>query len=100
MIWKSENFKHRLSVRNARSSIGNNQTSPLVAISPATLDMNDQNRDAKRLLEKHRLHLGLYARLSKKLQVTPSYISHVANGKRNNPKIMAALLAELRKLEQ
>jgi hypothetical protein len=31
--------------------------------------------------------------------MTPSYISRVANGKRENPKIMAVLLRELRKLQ-
>lgn len=62
--------------------------------------MNEQAKDAQPLLEKHRLHLGLYVRLSKKLQVTPGYISHVASGKRNNPKIMAALVKELRKLQE
>lgn len=62
--------------------------------------MNEQSTDRQRLLEKHRLHLGLYVRLSKKLKVTPGYISRVANGKRENPKIMAALVRELRKLQQ
>jgi transcriptional regulator with XRE-family HTH domain len=61
--------------------------------------MNPQTNSAQRLLEQHQLHLGLYARLGKRLKMTPSYISRVANGKRENPKIMAVLLAELRKLQ-
>ena len=52
-----------------------------------------------RLLQLHQLHLGLCARLGQKLKVSSGYVSRVANGKRDNPKIMAALLAALRKLQ-
>lgn len=61
--------------------------------------MGSQNSDGERLLELHQLHLGLYARVGKKLGVSPSYVSRVANGTRENPKIRAALLTELRKLQ-
>jgi hypothetical protein len=61
--------------------------------------MNQQTADAQRLLEQHQLHLGLYARVGKKLKLTPGYVSRVANGKRENPKIIAALVSELRKLQ-
>jgi hypothetical protein len=51
-----------------------------------------------RLLELHQLHLGLYARLGRKLQVTPGYVSRVASGKRQSEKVKTALVKELRRL--
>ena len=61
------------------------------------VDMNKTINDG-RLLQLHRLHLGLYARLGRKLNVTPSYISRVARGERQSEKVRVALLRELRKL--
>ena len=52
----------------------------------------------QRLLEKHRLHLGLYVRIAKKLSINPSYVSRVANGKRTSAKIMSEIIKELQKL--
>jgi transcriptional regulator with XRE-family HTH domain len=52
-----------------------------------------------RLLKLHRLHLGLYARVAKKLSVNPSYVSRVAQGKRTNERIRTQLLNELRKIK-
>lgn len=42
--------------------------------------------------------LGLYARVAKKLSVSPSYVSRVAQGKRINERIKAQLFNELRKI--
>ena len=63
-------------------------------------DCMNKYTDDERLLRLHRLHLGLYARVAKKLNVTQSYVSHVANGRRRNDKIMAALLRELDRLSK
>ncbi len=52
-----------------------------------------------RLLHLHKLHLGLYVRVGRKLKVSPGYVSRVANGNRDSPKIMAALMTELCKLQ-
>jgi transcriptional regulator with XRE-family HTH domain len=57
-------------------------------------------KPAVNLLQLHQLHLGLYARVAEKLRVNPSYVSRVANGKRQNEEITAALLNELRKLKR
>jgi hypothetical protein len=62
-------------------------------------DMSKPTPTDSRLLELHQLHLGLYARIAKKLNVTPSYISRVARGERESSKVMSALLTELRKLQ-
>lgn len=51
-----------------------------------------------RLLDLHRQHLGLYARVAKTLGASPTYVSLVANGKRRSQKIIAELLKELRKI--
>lgn len=55
--------------------------------------------DDERLLEEHRLHLGLYARVAKRLKIHPSYVSRVVRGGRISPKVMSAVLKELRKLD-
>jgi hypothetical protein len=46
------------------------------------------------------LHLGLYRRVTNKLEIDPSYVSRVATGKRKNLKVRRALLDELRKLQR
>jgi hypothetical protein len=58
-----------------------------------TLGSHDQ-----RLLQLHRQHLGLYARVGKKTKVTPSYVSRIARGQRTNSKVMNQLIEELRRL--
>jgi transcriptional regulator with XRE-family HTH domain len=60
--------------------------------------MKKQLTHDNRLLKIHQLHLGLYARIGKRLGVSPSYVSRVANGQRENKRIMEALIGELRKL--
>ncbi len=48
----------------------------------------------------HRLHLGLYARVAKRLHVNPSYVSRVARGKRQSDDVRKALLQELTRINQ
>jgi transcriptional regulator with XRE-family HTH domain len=48
----------------------------------------------------HRLHLGLYARVAKRLHVNPSYVSRVARGKRQSEDVRKALLSELARINQ
>jgi len=48
----------------------------------------------------HRLHLGLYARVAKRLRVNPSYVSRVARGKRQSEDVRKALLSELARINQ
>jgi hypothetical protein len=43
---------------------------------------------------------GMYARVARKLNVSPSMVSRVANGLRSSPKIKAALLKELEAIKQ
>ncbi len=50
------------------------------------------------LIKAHMLHLGVYARVAKKLHVDPSFVSRVAAGKRTSPTIRRALAEELRKI--
>lgn len=54
------------------------------------------NGDAQ--LEWHKLHLGLYARVAKRLRVNPSYVSRVARGKRQSDDVKKALLHELERI--
>ena len=48
----------------------------------------------------HRRFEGLYARIARQLHVDPSYVSRVADGKRNSEEIRRALEAEMRRLEK
>jgi transcriptional regulator with XRE-family HTH domain len=54
----------------------------------------------KALLKAHRLHAGVYRRVADKLGVDPSYVSRIANGKRDVAKVRDALLVELRKIQR
>ena len=60
---------------------------------------SDTERD-KALLKAHGLHAGVYRRVADKLGVDPSYVSRVANGKRQGAKVRDALLDELRKIQR
>jgi hypothetical protein len=53
----------------------------------------------QRLLEIHRLHLGLYARVANTLSLSPSYVSLVASGSRHSEKVRRALVKELAKIQ-
>jgi hypothetical protein len=48
----------------------------------------------------HRLFDGVFSRVAKQLGVDPSYVSRVADGKRNSEQIMRALEAEMKRLEK
>ena len=50
------------------------------------------------LLDLHRRHHGIFARVAQNLSVDPSYVSRVANGKRRSPEIAQALARELRRI--
>jgi hypothetical protein len=50
------------------------------------------------LLDLHRRHQGIFARVAQSLSVDPSYVSRVANGKRRSPEIEQALARELRRI--
>jgi transcriptional regulator with XRE-family HTH domain len=52
------------------------------------------------LLAAHRLHDGVYRRVAEKLGIDPSYVSRIANGKRQDEEIRRALLDELRKIQR
>jgi hypothetical protein len=62
--------------------------------------MPSSTKDYEALLKAHKLHLGLYCRVAKKLDVDPSYVSRVATGNRENMKVRRALLDEFRKLQR
>jgi predicted transcriptional regulator len=49
----------------------------------------------KALLKWHRLHHGIYARVARRLEVDPSFVSRVANGERNSDSIQHALVNEI-----
>jgi len=47
-------------------------------------------------LDTYILQRGLFARVARKLGIDPSYVSRVANGKRNDERISRAIEAELK----
>jgi hypothetical protein len=53
----------------------------------------------KALLKGHARHAGIYRRLANQLGVDPSYVSRVATGRREGPKILRALLDELHQIQ-
>ena len=59
---------------------------------------NRENNGFERLIAIHQLHLGLYAKVAKRLGTSPSYISLVARGHRSSEKIRAAITRELRRI--
>jgi transcriptional regulator with XRE-family HTH domain len=52
------------------------------------------------LLKAHSLHAGIYRRVADQLGVDPSFVSRVARGKREQPKILRAILDELHKIQR
>ena len=52
------------------------------------------------LLQMHKLHLGLYARVAADLGVSPSYVSLVANGIRSSEKVRHAVLQEIARIHR
>jgi len=59
---------------------------------------NHINDRCAELLRWHQKHLGLYARIAAKHNVTPSYVSLIAKGFRRNQVIETALLRELERI--
>ena len=62
--------------------------------------MANSQRSDDRLLDCHRLHLGLYARVAEELDLAPSYISLVAAGKRQSERVTRAIVAELKRIDR
>lgn len=56
--------------------------------------------DPRELLKRHRLHVGLYDRVARKVGVHASYVSRVAHGERTSERIFNALVEELRRIER
>jgi hypothetical protein len=54
----------------------------------------------KALFRWHKLHIGVYARVAKVLKVDSSYVSRVANGKRQSVVVRHALAHELSKIRR
>jgi transcriptional regulator with XRE-family HTH domain len=52
------------------------------------------------LLRRHQLHEGLYARVAKQLGFDASYVSRIARGERDSPRILSALVEELRRIDK
>jgi len=52
------------------------------------------------LVRWHKRFAGIYARVAKKLALSPSYVNRVAQGERESPAVLRALEAELRRLEK
>lgn len=61
---------------------------------------NGNGVDGKALLEWHRLHEGIYARVARSLGVDASYVSRVASGQRVSEKIERALVSELERIHR
>lgn len=55
----------------------------------------DPDVPPKALLKWHRMHHGIYARVARRLEVDPSFVSRVANGERNSDSIEHALVSEI-----
>jgi hypothetical protein len=52
------------------------------------------------LLAWHLLHRGVYARVARKLRIDASYVSRVAAGDRESPRIRKALVSELERIHR
>jgi hypothetical protein len=62
--------------------------------------MPSKSEYEKALLKAHRLDSGLYRRVANKLGVDSSYVSRVATGERQGPKVRRALLDELHEIQR
>lgn len=70
----------------------------LNATASSTGRKNGPSDPTASLLKWHNLHRGIYARVARRHDVDPSFVSRVANGERNSPAIKRALLVELRRI--
>lgn len=62
--------------------------------------VNGNGVKTQALLRWHKLHIGVYARVAKRLSVDSSYVSRVANGKRQSGTIEHALLNEISSIQR
>ena len=79
-------------------------------MSPHPVVRNGKHFDTKRqssngngthaLLKWHRLHHGIYARVARRLDVDPSFVSRVANGERTSHTIQQALVTEIERIQR
>jgi hypothetical protein len=62
-------------------------------------DIADLNTKDARLTKIYWLHRGVTARVARWNGVDPSYVTRIIAGQRNNPKILTAVLIELRRIQ-
>ena len=55
---------------------------------------------AQQLLKWHRQHQGIYARVARRLEVDPSFVSRVATGERKSDTISHALVSEIQRIQK
>ena len=60
--------------------------------------INEREKRFAKLMKWHHGHIGLYHKVAKKMGLSPSYVSLVANGARQNEKITQTLANELERL--
>jgi hypothetical protein len=65
-----------------------------------SLNSSNGNGHEDALLEWHLLHRGVYARVARKLKIDASYVSRVAAGDREAPRIRKALVSELERIHR
>lgn len=58
------------------------------------------NNNINAMLARHSLYRGIYSRVAKELGLDRSFVSRVANGQRHSPKVQAALIKEIKRIER
>lgn len=58
------------------------------------------NTSINAMLARHSLYRGIYSRVAKELGLDRSFVSRVANGQRHSPKVQAALIKEIKRIER
>lgn len=58
------------------------------------------NNSINTLLARHSLYRGIYSRVAKELGLDRSFVSRVANGQRHSPRVQAALVKEIKRIER
>jgi transcriptional regulator with XRE-family HTH domain len=90
VVWRTLAFSSRRSYVNISD----------ILESPMAKQNKNGKSDGDAQLRWHRLHLGLYARVARRMGVNPSYVSRVATGKRQSSDIKKAILRELGRIKQ
>ena len=67
---------------------------------PKSITSHTRKPEEAALIAWHILHHGVYARVARKLRIDASYVSRVAAGDRESPRIREALLAELDRINR